>query len=103
MPNMINQIIEIDRIAQKCLDDANKIREQYLNELKEKTAQTNKALNEKTQNRIEKVLLTETAFAEEQKAKIKNENDAIIKQLLDIYTQKHEKLEQDIFNNVISI
>ncbi|MEG0693609.1 MAG: hypothetical protein RR444_11090 [Oscillospiraceae bacterium] len=103
MANIINQIIEIDGIAQKRLDDANKVKDQYLIELNEKKAQTTKALEEKTRLRIEKVLSTETKFAEEQKAIIKNETDATIKRLEDIYIQNHEKLEQDIFNNVISI
>lgn len=103
MANIINQIIEIDGIAQKRLDDAKKIKEQYLAELAEKKAQTNIALEEKTKGRIEKLLSTEAKFAEEQKVKIKEENDATIKRLEDIYTKNHEKLEQDIFNNVISI
>ncbi|MFZ2539922.1 MAG: hypothetical protein WAX04_13665 [Oscillospiraceae bacterium] len=103
MANTINQIIEIDAVAQKRLDNASKIKEQYLQELSEESDQTNKALEEKTQSRMEKVLSTETQYAEGKKAKIKDENDATIKRLEDTYNQNHQKLEQDIFNNVISI
>lgn len=103
MPNIISQIIEIDMIAQRRLDDANKIKAQYNVELNEKKAQTAKALDDKTKYRIEQILLNEQKLAQEEKAVIKSQTDTAINRLEDIFNQTHEKLEQDIFNNVISI
>lgn len=103
MKNIINQIIEIDAVAQKRLDDANKIKEQYLQELKIKSQEVNEKLEEKTKNRIQKILVTESQFADEQKSNIEKETQKVIERLEETYKTNHEKLEQDIFNNVISI
>ena len=103
MPNIINQIIAIDEIAQKLLNDANHVKDQYIVELNQEKEQITSHLSEKTLVHIDKILATETKFAQEQKANIKQDTDVTIKRLLDIYNQNHEKLEQDIFNNVISI
>lgn len=103
MTNTINQIIEIDALAQKKLAHAKAIKEQYLKELDEQTAQTNLELEIKTKNRIETFFHTEEKFAQEEMLRIKTETAEIINRIEKIYTDNHEKLEQEIFNNVISI
>lgn len=102
MVNIINQIIEIDGIAQKRLNEANEIKNQYLNELQEKTVAVNQELEKEAKIRIDKVLVAETKLADEEKARISKETAQVIARLEETYSKNHNKLEQDIFNAVIS-
>ncbi len=103
MPNTINKIIEIDSIAQKKLDDANLIKERIQKQVLEKSAQTNKLINEKADARISRILQIETQYAQDKMDIIKENNEKVIARLEKSYIDNHERLEQEIFNNVINI
>lgn len=102
MSSIIHQIIEIDSIAQQKLNDASMIKENVKKEVIEKTEQTKKLVTEKMDARIQKIRDVECGFAQEQKDKIKTENDMLISKLMDTYSEVHEQLEQEIFLRVIS-
>lgn len=103
MANIIDQIIEIDEIAQKQLDEASKIKELYMKELKDKENEVNNFLEKKTTDRIRKLTETEIQLAEEQKAKITADNKIVLEHLEAVYNKNHEKLEQEIFHNVVGM
>lgn len=100
MSNIINQIIEIDSIAQKRLDDANKYKEQIKLLILQKAEQTNEFINSKVTARVEKILEIENQYAQQEKDRITSETDEIIQRLEQSYSDNHLLLERTIFQNI---
>lgn len=103
MTSIINQIIEIDSIAQKRLNDAHAIEEEIKRQIVQKKQYTNDIINEKAAARIEKIEEIEQQYANEEMDRIKKEFDSKIARLEDIYTNTHEAIEAKIFNQVITV
>lgn len=101
MPNIINQIIEIDSIAQKKLDEADRLKLQLEEETRNKIEETNALIRQKAAEKIDSIRSEEERRAASQMEEIQKEQEAAISRLEKIYHEKHEQLEQDIFNNVL--
>lgn len=101
MSSIINQIIEIDTIAQKKLNDAMLMKEEIKQQVIDKTKQTNALIDEKTNSRIKKIEEIETQYAQTKKEEIKLQNDETLEQLEKTYVSMHEQLENAIFNRII--
>lgn len=99
--NTINRIIEIDSIAQKRLNDAYTVKDDVKKELLEKNEQMKKAIDEKTNSRIEHINEIEEKMAREKIEEIDDLKNNKIKKLEQTYLSTHQKLEQDIFLRVI--
>lgn len=102
MLNTINKIIEIDSIAQKRLNDAYLIKDDVKKEVLEKIEQTKKAIDEKTNSRIDHINEIEEKKAKEKIEEIDELKNNKIKKLEQTYLSTHQKLEQDIFLRVIN-
>lgn len=100
MSNIINQIIEIDSIAQKRLDDANKYKEQIKQLILQKSEQTNEFITNKVNSRVEKIFEIENQYAEHEKDRITSETDEILNKLEQSYSENHLQLEKAIFQNI---
>lgn len=103
MSSIINRIIEIDSIAQQRLNDAHIIENGIRQQIIDKNTQTNKIISEKAEARIAKIDEIEQQYSQEEMAKIKEDSDAHIAKLEQVYMDTHEKIELEIFNNVIGI
>lgn len=101
MKSIIEDIIEIDSIAQKRIDEAQKIRDEISNQIKLEKEQLNSDLNERAEARIVKIENTEKTHADEQKAKIAKETEEKISKLTQSFDGIKEKLEKEIYQNVI--
>lgn len=101
MSSIINQIIEIDTIAQKKLNDAMLMKEEIKQQVIDKAKQTNALIDEKTNSRIKKIEEIETQYAQTKKEEIKLQNDETLEQLEKTYVSMHEQLENAIFNRII--
>lgn len=101
MTNIIEQIIEIDNVAQKKLEEVNEIAELYRLEVEQTTAADKKQIDDETAQKIQ--LLTENAekLLAEQKAAIREQNKLDMARLEKLYDEKHENLEKDILKNII--
>lgn len=103
MANIIDQIIQIDSIAQQKLDDAAHLKEQYEKKAKEKMADTNALIEQKAQAKIEKIRQEEAARAEQEKEEIRKQMEAALERLEKTYQATHEKLEEELYKNVLGL
>ncbi|WMJ22614.1 hypothetical protein RBG61_11540 [Paludicola sp. MB14-C6] len=103
MSNIINQIIEIDSVAQQRLAAANEISLTMKEQIEAKTQEIKMKIMKKCEDRIQKINVVEKQCAEEKMAEIKAENDKIIQKLEQTYAESHKQIEKDIFNNIIAI
>lgn len=103
MSNIINQIIEIDAIAQKRLEDAQKISLTMKEEIEAKAEEIKSTIMQKCENRIQNVLAIEKQCADEKIALIKAENEKLIQKLEETYSNSHKQIENDIFQKIITV
>lgn len=102
MENIINDIVNIDAMAQVRLAQAHELQEQYKRELAEKINETNRALSQEEKTRIETVLKTETEIAEKEKLLLSSAREEALKILESAFEENHESLEAAMFENVIN-
>lgn len=103
MANIIDQIIKIDSVAQKKLDDAAHLKEQYEQDAKQKMAQTNALIQQKVQAKLDGIRQEEAARAEEEKEQLRRGQEEAFARLERIFDETHEKLEQEIYQNVLGL
>lgn len=101
MSNIINSIIEIDSIAQKRLNDAHLFEANIKNVIAEKKLNTNELIAQKAEMRVAKINELEKQYADDEMASIKEESDAKIALLEQLFEDNHEQQELEIFNNII--
>lgn len=103
MESIIAQIISIDELAQKRLQDASRQREEMRSKTEESIEETTRALREEAENRISIVTKQEDEAAQAQIAEIKEQNAALWARLEATCNENREKLETQIFENVVSM
>ncbi len=103
MATIIDQILQIDSVAQKKLDEAEQIKVQYEQETKEEIARTNAAIQADADRKIDAVRQELSRQSEQEKESISARSDAELRRLKQIYEENHEKLEQDIVRNVLGL
>lgn len=99
--NIIEQIVQIDSIAQKELDEAYKID----NDIKERTKKLMDAdkatVDSEVYEELKLVDANEKASSDLINARVKASTEENIKRLNDIYNKNHQALEDDVFNSII--
>lgn len=101
MANIINQILEIDKLAVEKLDEANRHKSDVLLEIEKMKTQKNDELQEQATSRIEKAREVEKAYAQSKIEKIKQNNDKLIDSLNENYERHHLQWEEDIISSII--
>lgn len=101
MNSIISKIIEIDMVAGQRLDDAHKVESDIQMQITKKSEQTTKAIAQKADARIAKIDEIEGQYAQEEIAQINDDFASREKTLELAYLDIHEKMEQDIFNNIV--
>lgn len=103
MANIIDQIIQIDSIAQQKLKDAALLKEQYAQDAKRKMADTNALIEQKAQEKVDEIRRSEEWQANQERAEILAQKEEAIVRLERIFAQKREQLEQEIYQNVLGL
>ncbi|MEG2429847.1 MAG: hypothetical protein RSA79_04890 [Oscillospiraceae bacterium] len=102
MPSIIEQIVEIDSVAQQRLDEANKIKIDIQNEVDKTSKKTKLSLEQKAKETIEKVQEIENQFANQEIDKILKDNNVSLSRIEKYYQDNHKSIEDKVFNNIIS-
>lgn len=100
MATIIDQIINIDSVAQKKLDEAEKLKLQYRRETEEKMAETDALIQKKADEKLARVQEEEERAASEEKKRVEARTAETIARLEKVYEEKHEALERELFENV---
>lgn len=101
MKSIIEDIIEIDSVAQKRIDEAKKIKEDVSKQIELEKEQMNAELNSKAENRVLKIEEAEKRLADEETAAIQKETDEKLSALRENFEKIKDKLENEIYQNVI--
>ena len=102
MDSIISRIIEIDMVAGQRLEAAYKAEADIREQILRKNEQTTLAIEKKAEERIAKIDEIECQYAEEDIIKIDTDFALREEKLEQMYLDIHVKIEQDIFNNIIS-
>lgn len=101
MNNIINDIVNIDTLAQKKLAEANRIKEEYQAELAQRIEQKNLELVQEGQRRIEIITKTEEELVAQEKEQMEKARQKSLEKLQSVYDKNHSQLEDDIFKTVV--
>lgn len=101
MATVIDQILSIDAIAQKKLDEARELKARMREEIDAQIAQTAAAIARKTEEELQKLRQSEEEETQKAKRKINMKTEQAISQLERLYADTHADLEEKLFQNVI--
>ncbi len=102
MENIITSILEIEQNAKERLEEAEKKRNQIIADAKAEEENLIKAKIKEAEEKIGQIDSEEKKKTDEKLAEIENSRLEEIKRIDDIYNERHEKWENDIFNAIIT-
>jgi vacuolar-type H+-ATPase subunit H len=103
MINVINQIIEIDKLAQQRIADAHDQKTNIIKELEQQKKELHDEYEKTAKEKLQHVNEVEHAFAQEKIDVIVNSKQQTIDSLENNYDQNHLKWEQELYNKVLGI
>ena len=103
MGNIIDQIIEIDMIAQKKLNEAEALREACRIEIEDALARDTAELEQSAASRMQKVEAYEAEALAGQKAAVDAKISRQTEGLIQAYEKGHLALEEALFQNVLGL
>lgn len=101
MENVINRILEIDEKARMMIAEAEKKKQNILNEAHENEQQVKDNFVNKSQEKISKVDEVHKLESNEQIAGIENEKRLKIEKLDKLYADKHAEWEAQILKSIV--
>ena len=103
MPSIIEQILQIDSIAQKKLDEANAFQHQLLVDSESRKAELDAAASEKMETELAEFSGALQQKTSREKQEIEKQSQEDISRLGDLFAQNRARLEKDIFENIVRI
>lgn len=103
MPSIIEQILQIDSIAQKKLDEANAFQHQLLVDSESRKAELDAAVAEKMETELAEFSGALQQKTSREKQEIEKQSQEDVSRLADLFAQNRARLEKDIFENIVRI
>ncbi len=97
----INAILQIDKKAKQKVEEALLYKENIEKQMQDEINLESESIDAKINNRIKKIEDLENKYSAEQKKIIDQKTKDEIKNLEDVYNRIHEKLEEEIFQNIV--
>ncbi|MDD6825587.1 MAG: hypothetical protein PUE12_05665 [Oscillospiraceae bacterium] len=101
MENIINKIIDIDRMAEKRLSDAETESQNLIAKSEREAADLKENLRSAAEKRISEVRDFHKNETEAELNRIRSECDAKIKELDEAYENKHFSIEESIYRTIV--
>ena len=101
MENIINKIIDIDRMAEKRLSDAETESQNLIAKSEREAADLKENLRSAAEKRISEVRDFHKNETEAELNRIRSECDAKIKELDEAYENKHLSIEESIYRTIV--
>ncbi|MEG0894423.1 MAG: hypothetical protein RSE07_01925 [Oscillospiraceae bacterium] len=101
MINTINAILKIDEKAKQKVNEALKFKDDVEKQMQKEMCLENEEIDTKINDRIKKIEDFENQYSAEQAAIIDKQTKDKIQNLEDVYNKIHEKLEEEIFQNIV--
>lgn len=101
MDNVISRIIEIDRIADEKVTQAQKDYNQYIEHAKSDAQELEQEMLRQAQKVIDYIESVNKLESEQHSKAAKEKYSAEITKLNDYYTLEHQKIENDIFSEIV--
>lgn len=102
MKEIIENLIKIDTIAQKTLNNANSLKDNVDTEIQTEKIKIAKNIAEKSQIRIENIKEKRQNEISAAKKEIDKNSESIINKLEQTYQASHKSIEKQIFDNIIT-
>lgn len=103
MPSIIEQILQIDSIAQKKLDEANEFQQQLIADSESKKAGLDAVITEKMEADLAEFSSALAQKTNREKQEIESRSQKDVAHLADLFAQNRAQLEKDIFENIVRI
>ncbi len=103
MPSIIEQILQIDSIAQKKLDEANAFQQQLLVDSESRKAELDAAVTEKMEAELAEFSGALQQKTSREKQEMEKQSQEDVSRLADLFAQNRARLEKDIFENIVRI
>ena len=101
LANIIDQIIEIDSTAQAKLDEATHMKDEIKKVTEQKIAEIKERIQQEADKKAEACRAEEQKKIDAQKEEICKKEAEEIKRFEQLYQEKHQELEKEIFKNII--
>ncbi len=103
MANILSEILQIDAVAQKKLDDAARLKEQYERETRQNMEQITERVWEEARNEISRARRREELAAQLERDALSRRRELAFEQLEQAFAGEREKLEQSLYLGALGL